>query len=163
MYNMYGFNPNNPYSNPTMAQNQPPQNLQYFIDYQNSLQTQLNQVNAILNQYQQPQQPTQAVQQPVTQNSPAVNPQQQALIELELMIDKIVKNNLAERSNQTQQSPIFNNLLSAIGENLSQDDQVWLSSNMEGLPDFLRTQEGKDVIDFVMESYKSYHGVKTAK
>lgn len=166
MYNMYNQNYNPNYNqnsnlyNPNPVQQTP--NLQYYLDYQKTLENNLQQVNSVIAQYQ-PQQVQQQVPQQMSQQSPqGLNPQQQALLELEALIDRSVKANLAQMQ-QTNQNPTSLKIIQAIGTNLSQEDQLWLSSNMEEFADFVMTPEGKDVVNFVLDSYKSYHGIDITK
>lgn len=167
MYNMYSqnynpnYNQNNNQYNPNLVQQAP--NLQYYLDYQRTLENQLNQVNQVIAQNQPPQIPQQQIPQQVPQQNPQnISPQQQALLELEALIDRSVKANLSQIQ-QTNQNPASVKIIQAIGSNLSEEDQVWLSSNMEQFADFVMTPEGKDVVNFVLESYKSYHGIDVKK
>lgn len=165
MYNMYGqnYNPNYNQNNNLYNHNptQQPQNLQYYLDYQKTLENQLQQVNNVIGQYQ-PQQVQQVPQQMPQQNPQGITPQQQALLELEALIDRSVKANLAQiqpsKPNETSLK-----IIQAVGNSLSHEDQLWLSANMDEFADFVMTSEGKDVVTFVLDSYKSYHGIDVTR
>lgn len=45
-------------------------------------------------------------------------------------------------------------LLVAIGDAITVDQQLWLTANLAGLPDFLETPEGTSVVSLAVESYQ---------
>jgi hypothetical protein len=47
---------------------------------------------------------------------------------------------------ETPMKAFFDQLRSAIGDNLTPDQQVWLSNNIIHLPAFIRTEEGKAIV-----------------
>lgn len=55
-------------------------------------------------------------------------------------------------------------LLEAIGLALSEDEQVWLSSNLQNveaeLPRFFQTQQGKEGVRAFLKYYKGTHGIQ---
>src|ERR1700737_4080142 len=61
---------------------------------------------------------------------------------------------------QTMQAAMMqdflNNLKMAIGGGLTGDQQVWVTQNLPGLPVFLRTEEGRAVVQSVLTSYQKY-------
>ena len=46
-------------------------------------------------------------------------------------------------------------LLDAIGEGLSENDQLWLSLHFAGLPGYLRSDHGRKVMAVVMDCYRA--------
>jgi len=46
-------------------------------------------------------------------------------------------------------------LLESVGSGLSENDQIWLSKHLMGLPDYLRTQEGAKVMGLVIDCYRA--------
>ncbi len=47
-------------------------------------------------------------------------------------------------------------LLKAVGSGLDVQEQQWLTQHLVGLPDYLTSPEGKEVIKAVIACYKSY-------
>lgn len=140
--NSSSFNPNiysNPYNNPYLNPYLVQQNPQF-----NSLQN-----STIPN----PNFNTQEQQQP--QNPSGVTPQN-----LEDNIRQIVKKQLEELAPIVNSDPRLVktglDVMSVIGSSLSSDNQVWLSSNLEGLPHFLKTSEGSEIVGLLIDSYQKH-------
>ena len=53
-------------------------------------------------------------------------------------------------------------IVAAIGAGMSLGDQKWLNANLNSLPQFLQTPEGRDVIQITLDDYKKYHGDSAA-
>ena len=135
--NTYSNPYNNPYLNPYLVQ----QNPQF-----NSLQ---NPTIPNQNQNLNPQEQHQP------QNPSVVPPQN-----LEENIRQIVKKQLEELSPIVNSDPRLVKtglgVMSVIGASIGEDTQVWLSNNLEGLPEFLKTSEGSEIIGLLMDSYKKH-------
>jgi hypothetical protein len=97
---------------------------------QQQLQSQLDQVN-------------QMISKPAVQPAPAQN--------IEAMISAAVQRQIAAMAPSVS-------LMTAIGAGMSEDDQRWLSTKLNGLPAFLQTSEGKEIIALTLEAYKKHHG-----
>lgn len=50
----------------------------------------------------------------------------------------------------------LNKIKIAIGGGLTVDQQVWVSSNLFGLPEFLKSDNGREAISNVLNKYKQY-------
>src|SRR5574343_15137 len=98
--------------------------MQNLLSLQKSLRDQLAQVDSLITRNSQPQ----------NQN-------------LEAMVNQAVQRQLSNVLNP------FNTILSSIGECLSKENQEWLSSNLDKLPQFIRSDEGKETINLLLESY----------
>ncbi|WP_058912851.1 hypothetical protein [Entomohabitans teleogrylli] len=113
------------------------------------------------NQYQQPfMQPQQAPQQQMPQPVPNI----QQLIQQEVQ---------RQLSLQQQPQPAVINqtpapaqpahpavaVLNSIGGQMTVNDQQWLSANLNGLPGFFATQDGKEVIQLALSGFKKHMGI----
>lgn len=137
MYNPLNYNQlyNSPYiQNPT-SNNQ-------LIEYQQSLQMQLQQVNNLINQQPiTPQQTQQASQQQGNQNN--------------LNIEQLVNSAVQKQLGQLVASPATT-ILASIGSALTEEDQIWLSGKLERLPEFIKTKDGKESVELLVGSFKNY-------
>lgn len=94
------------------------------------LEQQLNSVNAMIDK-------------PAIQPAPVTN--------IESMIQAAVQRQIAAIA-----PPIT--IMSALGAGMSVDDQKWVSANLNQLPAFLQTTEGKDLIGMTVDAFKTYCG-----
>lgn len=103
--------------------------------------------------YQQPYMPQQQMQ------------QQQQMPNFQLLIQQEIQRQLSGMV--PQQAPALMPpaqppgvaILSAIGGVLTQNDQLWLSGNLNGLPGFFNTADGRELIQLAIAGYKRHMGV----
>lgn len=116
-----------------------------LVSKKNFLLNQLNDLEGQLSKFEAPvqqQQPQQLQQQPVQDVS-------------KLVADE-VKKQLAGIQQQIQavtQSPDVG-ILRAMGEVLPHSDQLWLRDNLSGLPTFLASEDGKGLVELLVDSYR---------
>lgn len=121
----------------------------------------------IAQQYQQP-----YMQQPgIPQGMPAqgLQPAQQQVPNIQLLIQQEIQRQLGMAPQQQQQqlmppaqpqmSP-GQAILSTIGGHLTQADQVWLSNNLNGLPGFFNTTDGRELIQLAISGYRKHMGAE---
>lgn len=114
-----------------------------LIEYQQNLQNQLNQVNNMISQ-QAVQQTPQVAQQSVQQGSAEA-----------LNIEQLVNSAVQKQLGQLVASPATT-ILAAIGSALTEEDQIWLSGKLDRLPEFIKTKDGKESVELLVGSFKSY-------
>lgn len=139
MYNPLNYNPlyTSPYTPNVGSNNQ-------LVEYQQNLQNQLNQINNMISQQQLPQQPTS--QQAVQQGSAEA-----------LNIEQLVNSAVQKQLGQLVASPATT-ILASIGSALTEEDQIWLSGKLDRLPEFIKTKDGKESVELLVGSFKSYIG-----
>jgi hypothetical protein len=76
--------------------------------------------------------------------------------EISKLVAAEVQRQLAGIQQQVQaaaQSPDIG-ILRAMGEVLPESDQLWLRDNLSGLPKFLASDDGRGVVELMIESYR---------
>lgn len=89
---------------------------------------------------------------PPAQAATATQPAQ----DISKLVAAEVQRQLAGIQQQAQaaaQSPDVG-ILRAMGEVLPHDDQLWLRDNLAGLPAFLASEDGRGVVELMVESYR---------
>jgi hypothetical protein len=115
--------------------------------------------------------PTQQYQQPYTQQQQPQQMQPQ-IPNIQLLIQQEIQRQLSSVMPQ-QQAPMLmppaqqqpqvspgQAILSTIGGHLTQSDQIWLSNNLNGLPGFFNTQDGRELIQLAISGYKRHMGIE---
>lgn len=133
MLNNFGFNNFNGYSQQIPSK-------QDLEGKRSILLNQLNSVENQLNQYNPPQQ---------NQQIAPINGQ-----ELQRTVESEVKKQLTMLQNQMAARLPDSSLLEAMGAVLKYDDQIWLKDNLSGLPKFLSSEDGKGIVELLVETYR---------
>lgn len=114
----------------------------------------------------------QQYQQPYAQQPPLQQMQPQ-IPNIQLLIQQEIQRQLSSvMPQQQQQAPMLmppaqqpqispgQAILSTIGGHLTQSDQIWLSNNLNGLPGFFNTQDGRELIQLAISGYKRHMGIE---
>lgn len=118
------------------------------------------QLASLQNQLQGAQQPYTVPQMGLQQGATQQIPNVQLLIQQEVQ-RQIANMQLQQPAMPMQpQVPPGVAIMQAVGNQMTINDQRWLSANLGDLPSFLGTQEGREVIHLALDGFRKYMGVE---
>lgn len=107
--------------------------------------------------------PQQQYQQPYAQ---PVQQQQQQIPNIQLLIQQEIQRQLSMAPQQQAlmppaqpQVPPGIAIMQAVGNQMTVGDQQWLSANLNGLPGFFNTTDGRELVALAISGYKRHMGV----
>jgi hypothetical protein len=99
---------------------------------------------------------------PPTAQMQSIEQQRQDLLQKLHQLDQIQRNSpvtedrviqlINERMGQLQQTSAMTGIIQKIGEAMTEDQQKIISANLAKLPDFLKTSDGKAVIQMIADA-----------